>query len=117
MIRTIVFKLIFSIFLISQLTACSSIKTVTSSNEKIGFDLYREKSKCKYSTRIYSGVTYNFCLINAKPSGSTYDTIWAPWILVDLLVLSPIADTVLLPVSITQQVLYGNPKVYKPRSY
>lgn len=117
MIRTLTLKTFAILVIAAQLHGCSSIKTVTSSNERIGFDLYRNKSKCEYSTRIYSGVSYNYCLLNAKSSGSTYNGFKAALIITDLLYFSLIADTLLLPVSITQQILYGNPKAYKPKSY
>ncbi len=107
-------RMITLLLVLTQLCACSSIKTVTKSNEDIGFDLYRNKSKCDFSTRIYSGVSYNFCRLNAKPK-RYYNGVTGPWLLADMLLFAPIVDTVLLPVTITQQVLYGNPKVYKPR--
>ena len=97
------------------LASCGSMKTVTSSNHEIGSDLQRNKTKCESTTRVYSGVTYDFCRFHANESGLSYNEIILSFYLFDMVIFSPIVDTLLLPVTIYQQVSYGNSEVYRSK--
>ena len=97
------------------LSSCGSIRTVTSSNGSIGYDLYRNKTYCEKTTRIYSGVAYDFCRFNAAQKGSYTNYLETGFFLFDIALFSPVLDTVLLPVTIYQQATYGSIKVYEPR--
>ncbi len=104
-------KIIVMLCLIAHMSGCGSLRTVVASNEDIARDLKRNKTHCSVSTRIYSGVTYDFCRFNAEPQGSYYNNFIAAYFILDIALLSPVVDTVLLPVSIPQQIIYGNPKI------
>ncbi len=97
------------------LAACGSMKTVTKSNFEIGYDLYKNDTKCTSTTRIYSGVTYDFCRFHAENTGSSNNVLVSAFYVFDIAFFSPIADTALLPLTIYQQVSYGNPDVHVPR--
>jgi uncharacterized protein YceK len=107
----IVLILIFAFYL----SACGSLRTVTKSNFEIGYDLYKNRTKCESTTRVYSGVTYDFCRFNSEPKGSTYNGFIYGAFFLDLIFISPIVDTMLLPVTIYQQTKYGNPEVFTPK--
>jgi uncharacterized protein YceK len=104
-------KVFFILFLSYHLVACGSLKTVTASNYKIAYDLKRHKTHCSVSTRIYSGVVYDFCRINAKPQGTYVNGVESMFFIIDIFLLSPVMDTILLPITIPQQIIYGNPKI------
>ncbi len=99
------------LLLVFILSGCGSFRTVVASNEKIASDLKRNKTYCSVSTRVYSGVTYDFCRFHAKPKAGTVNGIKTSVFVIDMILLSPVFDTVLLPITITQQVLYGNPEI------
>ena len=96
---------------ISQLIGCGSLRTVVASNQDIAYSLKKHDSYCKASTRIYSGVTYDFCRFNAKPKAGTINGVKSVAFIFDIGFFAPIMDTVLLPVTIPQQIIYGNPQI------
>lgn len=99
------------IALVAALAGCGTMKTATRSNVDIGRDLAGNNSYCQSVPRIYSGVAYDLCLLNADERYLTSNTFLQYGILADTLVLSPIADTLLLPVTIMQQVHLGSARV------
>ncbi len=94
--------------LISMLAGCGTLNTAPKSNADIGRKLASHGSYCSTVPRIYSGVIYDLCLLNAEERHLTSITFLQYGILADVLVLSPIADTLLLPVTIIQQVQLGS---------
>ncbi|MBN7796699.1 YceK/YidQ family lipoprotein [Parahaliea mediterranea] len=100
-----------SIALLLTLSGCGTLNSAPKSNEDIGRKLAKSGSYCSSVPRIYSGVAYDVCLLNAEERYLTSNTFLQYGILADVLLLSPIADTVLLPVTIVQQVKYGSAKV------
>lgn len=100
-----------ALLLVAALAGCGTFNTAPRSNAEIGSALARSNSYCSSVPRIYSGVAYNLCLLNADERSTTSNTILQYGILADTLVLSPIADTVLLPVTIMQQVHLGSARV------
>lgn len=78
------------------LTACGTFNTLNKTDKEISSHLTKQKTTCKSITRVYSGLAYDFCYLNANPGGGTYFLNLLPLYLVDGAV-SATADTLLLP--------------------
>ncbi|WP_339667844.1 YceK/YidQ family lipoprotein [Dasania marina] len=99
-------KLIISILLFSVLCGCGTLNTLSNSDEQIAINLKKQKTNCESIPRAYSGVSYDFCKLNSNPN-----TIYNDWFLGFYLVdgvVSVVADTIVLPYTIFQQVDKGN---------
>ena len=105
------FKNTVLILLTIIMASCGTFRTVPKSNFQIGYGLNKEESKCTSVPRIYSGVAYDFCRLHANKKGTmdNYILLWA--YVTDLLVLSPVVDTLLLPITLPQQLIYGSAEV------
>lgn len=90
------------------LSGCGTVSTVLQDDADAARGLRRHKSYCQSLPRIYSGLAYDFCILNAPPDPTG---ILAPLILLDLSV-SGILDTVSLPYTICRQISVGNLQVY-----
>lgn len=93
--------------------SCATIKTIDPPNNHINISHYGKKSYCESIPRIYSGITFNLCLLNGEPSrkeniGSTFNGI--PFLFIDS-AFSVVADTVVLPYTIMTQADKGSIKV------
>lgn len=94
-------------FAIAMLSGCGTVKTL---NDEKGAadDLARWQSNCNTIPRAYSGASYQFCNLNSpQRSGAHWS---APTIALDL-VVSGIADTLVLPYTGYQQYQHGDIKV------
>ncbi|MDX9669355.1 MULTISPECIES: YceK/YidQ family lipoprotein [unclassified Pseudomonas] len=92
------------------LTACGTVQTVVSSDQKTAERLRNEKTYCGAVPRIYSGVTYDFCLMHAelKDGVDVFDYKNAnPGVLIDA-AASGVLDTLLLPYTIYKQQADGS---------
>ena len=94
-----------------MLAGCGTIQTVVRSDEVAAKSLKEQKSYCGAVPRIYSGVTYDFCSLNApleKGRGCTRTTTMRqPVVLIDV-VVSGALDTLLLPYTIYRQQADGS---------
>jgi uncharacterized protein YceK len=90
------------------LSGCGTINTVFRGDETTSRELLGAKSYCTTVPRIYSGVYYDFCLLNApepeQPSRSGYGM---PGLLVDAAICG-VLDTASLPYTIYRQSRDGN---------
>lgn len=104
-------KLILSFFFL-LCSACSTVKTVAPSEGGLYLRTWGHKSNCKEIPRVYSGVAYDFCLLNSKTKykNSGFDGLIGLYIFGDL-VWSMMADSVVLPYTIYTQVSDGNIKL------
>ena len=66
------------------------------------------KTYCQSLPRIYSGLAFDFCVLNAPPDPSGF---LVPFVLLDL-PLSAVFDTVALPYTVYRQVTDGNLGIY-----
>lgn len=111
-------KLYLVVILILTLSGCGTFSTTFSSDFSTNYKLNKAKTYCDEVSRVYAGVRYDACLFHAEPPTRNPDVLSArtgsgvPLVAVDL-VLSCIADTVVLPYSIYEQVTKGNLKVKK----
>jgi uncharacterized protein YceK len=92
------------------LAGCGTVQTVVRGDEVAAKSLKQQKSYCGAVPRIYSGVTYDFCSLNAPlqegRDAQTY-TFEPAFVLIDV-VISGALDTLLLPYTIYRQQADGS---------
>ena len=92
------------------LVGCGTIQTVIRGDEVAAKSLKEQKSYCGAVPRIYSGVTYDFCSLNAPlqngKDAQVHDN--APAIVLIDVVISGALDTLLLPYTIYRQQADGS---------
>ncbi|EXF92981.1 hypothetical protein HK44_004595 [Pseudomonas fluorescens HK44] len=93
-----------------MLAGCGTIQTVVRHDDAAIKSLKEQKSYCGAVPRIYSGVTYDFCTLNAPlrsgVDAQKYDNATII-VLIDA-VISGALDTVLLPYTIYRQQADGS---------
>ena len=92
------------------LAGCGTIQTVVRSDEVAAKDLKDQKTYCGAVPRIYSGVTYDFCYLNAPLEEGRDAQVHGPapaLVLLDA-VVSGAMDTLLLPYTIYRQQADGS---------
>lgn len=93
------------------LGACGNIVTVYQGDIATSKQLLDQKSSCGAVPRVYSGVMFDFCMLNAPapehPDTSTYGPGQVTGLFVDL-AFSGILDTVVLPYTIYRQSTDGS---------
>lgn len=100
-----------------SLAGCGTINTVLRGDEVTSRELLDKKSYCNTVPRIYSGVYYDFCLLNApapapeQPGRSGYAM---PGLLIDA-ALCGVLDTVALPYTIYRQSRDGSIEIVRTR--
>lgn len=90
------------------LSGCGTINTVFRDDEYSGRELRKLNTHCDEIARVYSGVTYNFCQLNAKPASNTDKS---GGLLAGVLLdgaISGVLDTVVLPYTLYRQMADGN---------
>ncbi|VVM97804.1 hypothetical protein PS858_04955 [Pseudomonas fluorescens] len=90
------------------LSGCGTAVTVLQNDEDAARDLRKQKTYCQSIPRIYSGLAYDFCVLNAPPDPTGF---LVPLVLLDL-ALSGALDTVALPYTIYRQGVDGNLRIY-----
>lgn len=90
------------------LSGCGTVSTVLQGDEDAARGLRKQKTYCQSIPRIYSGMAYDFCVLNAPPDPTGF---LVPFILLDL-TLSGVFDTVSLPYTIYRQATDGNISIY-----
>ncbi|MHC8358724.1 YceK/YidQ family lipoprotein [Pseudomonas sp. LS2P72] len=90
------------------LSGCGTAFTVLQDDEDAARSLRKQKTYCQSIPRIYSGLAYDFCVLNAAPDPTG---ILLPFVLVDF-TLSGVFDTVLLPYTVYRQATDGNLSIY-----
>lgn len=103
-----------TLFLSVSLSACGTIKSLDQNNNRVEIKHEQGVTKCETLSRVYSGVHYDLCLLHSKrkkaPLKIQLDPLWLTSI--DI-VLSAVADTLILPYTLYHQVDKGNLKVEK----
>lgn len=103
--------LIFSLVVLCS--ACSTVKTINPAGDQVDIRYNGNKSYCESIPRIYSGLSYNFCLMHSKPSPSAnvgFTINGLSYVGVDSF-FSVVTDTVVLPYTIYTQVEKGSLEV------
>ncbi|MGW8461301.1 YceK/YidQ family lipoprotein [Pseudomonas sp. CLCA07] len=93
-----------------MLAGCGTIQTVVRGDEVAAESLKEQKSYCGAVPRIYSGVSYDFCSLNAplKKGLDAQDYTDAPAVVLIDVVMSGALDTLLLPYTIYRQQADGS---------
>ncbi|MDI3275503.1 YceK/YidQ family lipoprotein [Pseudomonas sp. MDT1-16] len=90
------------------LSGCGTAVTVLQDDAEATRGLRKQKTYCQSIPRIYSGLAYDFCVLNAPPDPTGF---LVPFVLLDL-TLSGVLDTVALPYTIYRQTTDGNISIY-----
>ncbi|MCX2901072.1 YceK/YidQ family lipoprotein [Pseudomonas mandelii] len=93
-----------------MLAGCGTVQTVMRDDEVAAKILKEQKSYCGAVPRIYSGVTFDFCYLNApleRGREAEVHTTAPAVVLVDV-VLSGVMDTLVLPYTIYKQQADGS---------
>ena len=97
-------------FLLLLLSGCSTLITLTRPDIYISSSLRKVDTNCESISRVYSGVSYGLCRINARPSHySKY--LLDSFFLFDT-IPSFIADTVALPYTCFKQLADDSVVIY-----
>lgn len=96
--------------LLIGLQGCGTFNTVPYSNKQIAKDLKARHTRCESIPRIYSGVGYNLCVLNADGSTTAVDKEGFDLWLIDT-PLTFVTDTIMLPVSSYQQYRLGSVQI------
>ncbi|PWK45643.1 YceK/YidQ family lipoprotein [Pseudomonas sp. B21-040] len=93
-----------------MLAGCGTIQSALRGDEVAANSLKEQKSYCGAIPRIYSGVSYDFCSLNAplKKGLDAQDHTDAPAIVLIDVVMSGALDTLLLPYTIYRQQTDGS---------
>ena len=86
------------------LSGCGTAVTMLQDDAETAKDLRQRQTYCQSIPRAYSGLAYDFCILNAPP-GNTAGTAqmgFIPLIFFDL-VASGVLDTIILPYTIYRQ--------------
>jgi len=94
------------IFMLPLFVGCGTVTTLVNSDEEIARKLRIKKTNCDELSRLYSGFSYNMCILNSDRTGIVFPPM-ALIFIADSLV-SIIADTLVLPYTGYQQHLYGD---------
>lgn len=90
------------------MVGCGTVTTVLREDVATVRALKTSKTYCQSVPRIYSGVTYNLCILHGPPNSTGDITLNnVPWTLIDI-PLSGITDTLLLPYTIYRQSADGS---------
>ncbi|BCX67728.1 MULTISPECIES: YceK/YidQ family lipoprotein [Pseudomonas] len=93
-----------------MLSGCGTVQTVVRGDDVAAKSLREKNSYCGAVPRIYSGVTYDFCYLNAPlekgRDAQVHDS--APAIVLIDVVLSGAFDTLLLPYTLYRQQADGS---------
>lgn len=91
-------------------TGCGTINTVFRSDDVVARNLSESKTYCGSIPRIYSGVFYDLCILNAPPVFSEKNAAAPAFIPLEIMDFIPscAVDTVVLPYTIYRQITNGN---------
>lgn len=95
-----------SILHLCLLSGCGSLTSVMGSDQRVKANLSRRDSTCDSVSRIYSGVVYNFCFVNGKPSDFAGSFLVSYFIFDSA--FSAALDAIFLPYTFYSQLRYGS---------
>ena len=86
--------------------SCGTVKTLIEPEQDVSIELADIGSNCKSLPRVYSGVAYDFCMLNSKPTEIEVNLL--VWFYLLDGIFSAIADTIVLPYTISTQSKHGS---------
>ncbi|MGE1155883.1 YceK/YidQ family lipoprotein [Pseudomonas kitaguniensis] len=90
-------------------SGCGTTNTVLRDDMAATHLLRQQKTYCQSVPRVYSGVAFDFCVLNAPLTSADF---LLPVVLLDI-AASGIVDTVLLPYTIYRQNQDGSIEIYR----
>jgi uncharacterized protein YceK len=98
------------------LAGCGTVNTVFRDDASATHALRKQRTYCESISRVYSGVAYDFCRLNAPPRVYPYTEgkQATPWVAIDL-VASSFLDTLVLPYTIYQQNTLGSIEIHEAK--
>lgn len=90
-----------------MLLGCGTVNTVIKGDSVTRRNLSRVKSPCETIPRIYSGVSYDICVLRGKPSRIALWMGLGPELMLIDVALSGALDTLALPYTIYEQINEG----------
>ena len=87
--------------------SCGTVSTTLTNDDTARQRLGKMGTRCQTLPRVYSGVTYDFCTLNAEPRVAAGMTSGIPLVFLDILV-SGVADTLALPYTVYLQSRDGS---------
>ena len=99
-------RVLLTIAVIALTAGCGTITTLSSSDDSLSRDLKKRETYCESLSRVYSGVSYNLCVLNSKPR-DTEIALLVGFYLVDG-AFSLLSDTLVLPYTIYRQSADGS---------
>lgn len=104
--NTLVYLIAFS------LLGCGTINTTirgdSVARRNLNLNLNQVETSCRTIPRVYSGVSYDICMLRGKPS---HTMLWlgsAPQLILVDLALSSVLDTIVLPYTVYGQINDGS---------
>lgn len=94
------------LLLMMSIQSCGTFTTLSESDQRIASKLKKKDTYCESVPRVYSGVSYDFCSLNSRPSNTEIDVLVGFYLLDG--VLSAASDTLVLPYTIYQQSEKGS---------
>ena len=101
------FKNAFVCLIAFSLLGCGTVNTVVRGDSVTRRNLNQVKTSCETIPRIYSGVSYDICVLRGKPSQTALWMGAAPELILVDLALSGVLDTVALPYTVYGQINEG----------
>jgi uncharacterized protein YceK len=102
-------RIAFILLLMMCIQACGTITTLSESDQRISSKLTKKDTYCESVSRVYSGVSYDFCSLNSKPNNTEIDALVGFYLLDGA--LSAVSDTLVLPYTIYQQSEKGSIRI------
>lgn len=85
-----------------SVTGCGTVQSLQSQIE-LRQDMRARKNHCSFLPHVYSGIAYNFCILNAEHSNPKKPDLGMHAVIFDT-ALSAIADTGLIPYTLYKQL-------------
>ncbi|MBL4827358.1 MAG: YceK/YidQ family lipoprotein [Spongiibacteraceae bacterium] len=101
------YKLITPLIACIAISACGSINTIGRSNQEVTSSLQQKEGKCSSVSRVYSGVSYDLCVLNRAGKGFQFVESLQDRYFYDI-AASAIADTLVLPYTAYTQYKNGS---------
>ena len=102
------------IILAGFISGCGTIKSLNTEGNEIKIRHSQVNTSCNNIPRVYSGVSYDLCLLNStRKSSPKFPVIDNLWVISVDVIFSTVADTVVLPYTVYQQIDNGNIQVLK----
>jgi uncharacterized protein YceK len=105
------FKNVFICFMALPLVGCGTINTVIRGDWVAKRNLNQVETSCESIPRIYSGISYDICLLRGQPSQMALWFAPIPQLIFVDIALSAVLDTAALPYTVYLQINEGDIKL------